>query len=277
MESAHGSAGDGDEHHGEKWEIRWMAVMEKVQIRKHFHAGQVHPGRHGIRKGSQEHHAQNAHDHDDQGDRKKRIDLSHDSLDGKNGRQKVVAEDNPNPCRNAPARHGGQDGGGPHGEDDAHQHAEHDADGAADPLGLPAQVAPQDFRQVFPFVPQGNHAGKVVVRHSAQNAAENDPQECGRAIQHAHDGAENRPQPCNVQQLDEKNAPARHDHIIHAVRTGHGGSLPGGVRPENPFQHPSVSEITGRQGQYPQNEIAVTVHVGKRASHLMDRLSVHGT
>ena len=54
-------------------------------------------------------------------------------------------------------------------------------------------------------------------------------------------------------------------------------SLPGGVRTENPFQHPPVSEITGRQDQYPQNEIAVTVHVGKRASHLMDRLSVHGT
>lgn len=141
----------------------------------------------------------------------------------------------------------------------------------------PAQVAPQDFRQVFPLVPQGNHAGEVVVRHSAQNAAENDPQKRGRPVQHAHDGAENGPQPCNVQQLDEKNAPARHDHIIHAVRTGHGGSLPGGVRTENPFQHPPVSEITGRQDQYPQNEIAVTVHVGKRASHLMDRLSVHGT
>ena len=104
------------------------------------------------------------------------------------------------------------------------------------------------------------------MHHAAEDAAEHDPEQGGGAVQHPHHGSENGAQPCDVQQLNQEDAPARHDHVIHAVRVRHGRCPAFRVRLENPLQHAAVRKIAGRQDQHSQNEVAVTVHVEKEDS-----------
>ena len=51
----------------------------------------------------------------------------------------------------------------------------------------------------------------------AENAAQNHPQKRGRPVERAEDGADDGPEPGDVQQLDKKNLVARQFDVVHAV------------------------------------------------------------
>ncbi len=95
-------------------------------------------------------------------------------------------------------------------------------------------------------MPLGHHAGEIVVDSPGQDGAEGDPQEDHKPPQGVLERAEDRTEPCDVEQLDQKQLPLGHDDIINAVVDADGGSF-AVVRTEGVVDDLAVSKVTDHQ------------------------------
>ena len=194
-------------------------------------------------------HHQDAYRHEQQGDGEQRIDFTDDFIHRQQGGEDVIQEHRNNPERHIQRlrREFGEQPRRSCDEHGAHQYHQYHGEHPHHLFCRHPQIASDDFRQAFPAVPDGQHAGQVVVRRAGENAPQHDPQIGRRAELRPHDGPEYRSQSCNVQKLNHKDFPRRHRDIIHPVRFCHRRRRTRGVRSENALHDSSVDEITGNQ------------------------------
>ena len=112
---------------------------------------------------------------------------------------------------------------------------------------LVAQVKPDDFRNTFSVVPDGKHSGKVVVNSTGEDGTKHDPEKGGGPEEGSHDGAENRSEACNVQELYKEDLVPGKLHIIDAVGSGQGGGLSGGIHAEYLVDKGAVDKVAPDQ------------------------------
>ena len=127
-----------------------------------------------------------------------------------------------------------QEFGRPEEEDDSHQDQQNHRKHPHELLEAVSEIAADHVRQALPLVADGQHSGKIVVNGTGEDAAEDDPDQRHRAVERAQNRTVDRPEPGDVQQLDEEDLPGRHNHVIHTIRHGHSGRLPQRIDAEGP-------------------------------------------
>lgn len=78
---------------------------------------------------------------------------------------------------------------------------------------------------------------------TAEDAAEDDPEEGCRAEHYAHDCAEDRAKAGDVEELDEEDFPCRHCDVVNTVSLFDGRSDAFCVDSEETFDHPAVKDV----------------------------------
>ena len=91
-------------------------------------------------------------------------------------------------------------------------------------LGGLAQIFTDELRQTDTAIAHRQHAGKVVVRGSCKDAAEDNPQIGDRAELGTHDGTEDGTRTGNVQELNHKDLPVGKDNIVNTIGLGNSRS-----------------------------------------------------
>ena len=250
METGNGPASDGDEHHRENG---FGALAGHF---RYVHVGHAFPDfRHGTRGGETGMVNQAAHDaegHEKQADAEDGVNPADQLVDGKQGRQQEIDEDDGAPERDVEAFGGqvGQKPGGTGHEDRAAHDHEQDADDAAELFHAFPQVFAGDFRDVPAIVADGKHAGHVVVDGSPENAADDNPDIAAGTVHGPQDGPENGAEAGDVEKLDHEHFPSRHGDIIDPVGMGLGGCLAGQVGFEDLFDEFPVNEVAqDKKGQ----------------------------
>ena len=167
----------------------------------------------------------NTERHNNQADAKHGVDLADDLIDGEEGRNEVIDQN-----QDQPEHLAGEDAfaaalgaqqleqtSGADGEHRADHDQKNDAEHAHDILHRAAEVNAGDLGDGSAFVALTHHTGEIVVDRTGKDGAEGDPQKDHgtpqSAAQSAEDGAEAR----NVQKLDHKELPLRQDHVVHTV------------------------------------------------------------
>ena len=191
------------------------------------------------------------HGHEEQGEGEERIDAADDLVDGHEGRDQIVDEDDPHPDHQRGGRaagHPAQDDGrgiDEHGSDqDQQDHGEDQHHG----LGAFAQVIADELRQSGAPIAYGKHSGEVVMHRTGEDAAEHDPEIGGGTELGAHNGAEDGTRPRNVEELDHENLPTGHLDVVDAVRPADGRRRTGRVGAEDLLGETSVEKITQDEG-----------------------------
>ena len=240
METADGSAGNRDKKHGKYGEI----LIGMMALESRCNLG--HPTVVG------ENADQHADGHKQQGHAEKGVNASDKGIDGQQGSQHVIHENHHAPKQSgtpyAPVSgHGSQQPGGcgdKYRADQDHQNQGKNSHHQAD--ARPQFVA-HHFGQTGSVLPQGNHAGQVVVYRPAEYASEHNPQISRRPIKDTQNRTEYRSRPGNVQKLDEIDFPRRHRCIIHTISHRITRCLSGGIRPEYSFDKGAVDRIAQYQ------------------------------
>ena len=195
---------------------------------------------------------QHTDSHKQQGHTEKGVDTSDKGIDGQQSSQHVIHENHNapkqsgTPCAPVPG-HGSQQPGGrgdKYRADQDHQNQGKDSHHQAD--ARPQFVA-HHFGQTGSVLPQGNHAGQVVVHRPAEYASEHNPQISRRPVKDTQNRTEYRSRPGNVQKLDEIDFPRRHRCIIHTVGHRITRCLSGGIHPEYSFDKGTVDDIAQHQ------------------------------
>ena len=190
--------------------------------------------------------------HDDQADAEDGVDLADQLVDGQEGGDEVVDQDQDQPEHLAAQNAGGigaqqlQQASGAnskHGADhDQQNHGEH----THYVLHGLAQVDAGDFGDGDAVIPLGQHTGEIVVDAAGKDGAEGDPQEHDGPPQGTAQGAEDGAEARDVKQLDHEQLPLGQDHVVHAVVDAHGGGFTV-VRAEGIFYDFAVEEVTRDQ------------------------------
>ncbi len=235
MEPGDGPAGNRNKEHREYREPSGLVV----QVR------QVGQGQLGDGQAAGHHHGEDAHRHKDQGKAKNRVHLPDQFVDRQNGGEDVVDKHHPHPQRHASGETGhlGQDPGRAHNEHRPHHHHQNNGEAPHKLLHARAQVAAGDLGDALPLVLDGEHARKIVVHAAREDGAQHNPQKSHRPPHGACHRPEDRAQSGDVKELDEKDLPPGHDHVIHAIGHGKGRGLAGIVHPEHPFHHPGIKNV----------------------------------
>ena len=210
VEAGDSAAGHGQEHEGPDVGALGMVVAEVVPQLGHL-----------VITGEQQ-NAGNTEGHEQQAEAEDRIDLADHSIDGNEGSDEVVDDDDPQPevgIQVLGSQHS-QQAGGTLGEDDTdHNQQDHGEDAHDGQHGL-AQVDTGDLRDGCTFVAHGNHAGKVVVNTTGKDGTEDDPKINNGSEQSTVQSAEDGAQTGNVQQLDQEDSPALHGDEVNTVIDG---------------------------------------------------------
>ena len=203
---------------------------------------------------AQKQHAQQPHGHGHQRHAEDRVDAADDLVDGQQRGDKVVDQDDPDPCGTGDARRDlvKQLRGAEH-EDRTHQHEQQHREDTHELAHAAAEIAPDNLGNAQSVVAYEHHARKIVVHGPHEDAAEGDPQKGHGTEAGAEDGSEDRARTGNVEQLDQENPPARQRHVIHAVIKPSAGCFGSGVGPCNPLQITPIGKIgRDKQGQTDQ-------------------------
>ena len=194
------------------------------------------------------------HGHDDEADAEDGVDLADDLVDGQEGGDEVVGQDDPQPelgvgddaAEAAVLEQGDDQAGGADRKDGAHHDQQHDAEHAHDVLHPVAEVDAAHLRDGRAVIPLRQHAGEIVVDAAGEDGAEGDPQEHHRPPQRALHGAEDGAQACNVQQLDQEQFPLRHHDVVDTVVDADRGRFPV-IRPEGVVDHFTIGEVANNK------------------------------
>ena len=198
----------------------------------------------------------NADRHDDQAHAEQRIDLADDFVDRNKGCDEVVRQNN-----DQPEQRGRENAGNTvvlaqrndqAGRADCEYRADHDQqddrEHAHNVLHRVAEVFAGDLRDGRAVVSLTDHAGEIVVYAAGKDGAEGDPQKYDRAPERALKCAEDRAEAGNVQQLNQKELPLRHNDVVHAVIDAYRRSL-AVIRAEGFVYDLTISKIAGDQQQ----------------------------
>ena len=100
---------------------------------------------------------------------------------------------------------------------------------------------------------QRDEGGDKVVDGTGEDAAEDDPEKRGGAELGSHNGATDGTNACNVQELDEEDAPRLHGNVVHAVSHRYGRGDAVGVDFHKSFGDLGIDEVSQEQ-QYDGND-----------------------
>ena len=88
---------------------------------------------------------------------------------------------------------------------------------------------------------------------AGKNRAERDPKEYNRTPQSTLHRAEDRAKACNIQQLNQKEFPLRHNNVVNAVVDAHSRSFTV-IRTESVVDNFTICKITDNQESQTKNE-----------------------
>ena len=215
VEARDGTAGDGDEQHGED------AVGPTVWLRRGPHVVAVRPqfGQRGPVE-EEPHHQRPSHEQQRQGEQ--RIDLADDLVDGQHRGDEVIAEDDDDPHHGV-AADGMENQGGAIDEHRSHQDEQQHRDHQHHVLRGRAQIVADHLGQSRAVVAHGEHAAQIVVDGSSEDAAEDNPQIGRRTELRAHDGTEDGPRARDVEELDHEDLPSGHHDVVQPIGLADGG------------------------------------------------------
>ena len=249
VEAGNGTAGHRDEHEAPDGGGRGVHI---VQMGPDFGDGEFGVG-------------VDAHDdtngHDDQADAEQRINLADDLINGNEGSDEVIDEN-----QHQPEQGGGQEAGRTevlaqgddqagraHRKDGAHHDQQHHREHTHDVLHGVAQIFAGHFGDGAALVAFADHTGEVVMNAAGKDGAEGDPQEHDGSPQSTLHGAEDRSQASNVQQLDQEQLPLGHHDIVNTVIDAHGGSF-AIVRAKGVVHHFTVGKVADHQNGEADNK-----------------------
>ena len=195
-----------------------------------------------------------AHRHDDQADAEDGVNFADDLVDGQEGGDEVVGQNDPQPelgagdnaGEAAVLEQGDDQAGGTDCKDGADHDQQHDAEYAHDVLHAVAEVDAADLRDGSAVVTLGQHTREIVVDAAGEDGAEGDPQEHHRPPQSALHGAEDGAQTCNVQQLNQEQFPLRHHDVVNAVVDADRRGFPV-IRPEGVVDHFTIGQVANNK------------------------------
>ena len=198
----------------------------------------------------------NADRHDDQAHAEQRVYLADDLVDRNKGCDEVVRQNN-----DQPEQRGRENAGNTvvlaqrndqAGRADCEYRADHDQqddrEHAHNVLHRVAEVFAGDLRDGRAVVSLTDHAGEIVVYAAGKDGAEGDPQKYDRAPERALKCTKDRAEAGNVQQLNQKELPLRHNDVVHAVIDAYRRSL-AVIRAEGFVYDLTISKIAGDQQQ----------------------------
>ena len=97
------------------------------------------------------------------------------------------------------------------------------------------------------IVPEREHTCHVIVCGTHKDTSQNNPQICYRSVSRTHNGAENWPQPRNVEELYDENLPRLQYLVIHTVRHLYGRNAPLWICPKKLVYKLAVCKIPGNK------------------------------
>src|SRR5699024_6164926 len=233
VEAGNGAAGHGDEHEAPDRLAGGLHVIEVGPQLGDLVGGVGHDAK------------THTHGHDDEADAEDGVDLADDLVDGQEGGDGVVGQDEPQPER------------------------------AHDVLQAGAKVDAAHHRAGSAVTALGQHAGEIVVDAAGKDGAEGDPQEHHRPPQRALHGAEDGAQACNVQQLDQEQFPLRHHDVVDTVVDADRGRFPV-IRPEGVVDHFTIGEVANNKESQADQKTNHKITSSKYFSRPVYRLPLSG-
>ena len=232
MKARNGAARDGDEERRD--DRHGVRVELCVGQRRQF----------GDPVGAEEQHAQQCERHEDEGHAEDRINLADDLVDGQQRGDEVVGQNQPDPHRVRHRRHhAAEDVGGTEQEDRTDEYEQHDREEAHELPHSGAQVTSCHFGDAQAVVAHEHDARQEVVHRTHEDAAQRDPQKSHGTERCSQNRAEDRTRTGDVEQLDQKDPPARHGHVVYAVEERFARYAAGRIDRCDPFQIAAVGEI----------------------------------
>ena len=204
----------------------------------------------------QAHHQRNCHEQ--QGEGEQGIYLSNYLVDGKEGGDHIIGEDDRYPDHYGSAGtvsgHAAEDECGAVDEHGAHEQEHQHREYQHHLLGAVAEVTAHEFRQARSAVSEGKHPRKVIMHRARENASEHYPEVGRRPELGTHDSAEDRPRARDIQELDHEHLPRGHWDEIHPVRLADRRCGPVRIRSEDPVYEFSVKRVAQNQGEDAEKE-----------------------
>ena len=194
--------------------------------------------------GAEDKDSEQAQHHEDECGAEDGIDLSDDFVDGQQGRDEVVCQNDPDPdrmrnCRN----HSEEDIGGTekeYGTDDDHKN---DAKHADEVPHAVSEVSTGNFGEAQAVVSEDHDSGQKIVHGAHEYSAESNPEEGDGPECGTEDRAEDRAGAGNIEQLDQEYLPTGHRDVIDSVVESFAGDGVAGIDLSEPFEPASVCEI----------------------------------
>ena len=193
-----------------------------------------------------------ANGHDDQADAEDGVDLADQLVDGQEGGDEVVDQDQDQPEHLAAQNAGGigaqqlQQTGGADCEDGTDHNQQHHGEHTHYVLHGLAQVDAGDLGDGDAVIPLGQHTGEIVVDAAGKDRTEGDPQEYDRSPQCTLHGSEDRAQTSDIKKLDQKEFPLGHDYVVDTIVDSDCRCL-SVIRAENVIYEVAVNKVTSDQ------------------------------
>lgn len=100
--------------------------------------------------------------------------------------------------------------------------------------------------QICAAMAYGKHPAQIVVHRAGENAPQDNPQIGDWPELRTHDGAKDWPRAGDIQKLNHEYFPARKNDKVYSIGFCNGWRDTV-IRPENPFDEPSISKISKNQ------------------------------
>ena len=212
METGNRTAGNRDEHE----------APDRCSCR--MHVGEVLPD---LRRMETMHRNTERHAdrHDDQNDTEDRIDLTDDLVDRNKGCDEIIDQDNCQPCGGLGKRSGNALLRQQLDKQSCRAYREHGTDHDQQDNGKDSHDVVHDRSKIDTgylgdrrtVVSLGKHAGEVIMHSTGKHGTKGNPQKYNRSPQRTLHRAEDGAKSGNVQKLNQKQLPCRHDDIVNAV------------------------------------------------------------
>ena len=194
-----------------------------------------------------------AYGHHQQGKAKDGIDAPDELVDGEDGSQDIVDEDDDTPPHRRgeeapPWSEGAEQTGRGDDEDRRNKHEQHDGEDAREHQRSASQFVPGYLGQCGTALAHAHHATEIIVDSTGKDASEDNPQIGGRTEKDAHDGTEDGACAGNVEKLDEIDLPCRKGHVVHTVGLGETRCRTAVVGAEHFFYQGAVDKIAQKKG-----------------------------
>ena len=132
-------------------------------------------------------------------------------------------------------------------EHDADQYEQNQGEDVNQMLDRHAQIAPGHRGNGSAVIADGDHPAAVIMHRTGKNTADHNPQHRDRPVQRAENRAENRAGTGDIEELDQPDFDFGHRHIIHAIGTGMCGGKTLWLDAKDFFNKCAINEIPADQ------------------------------